>query len=174
MVMGRRVCAWCNASLGPVEGDFDPDYPVTHGICAACGSAVGRAGDEIGAQDFLDRLAVPVLLIDTDGRALAANRRAREALGKEFPPLDGFKGGIVIACVKAGAAEGCTGPVFCRSRVISRAVVETYETGRACVCVPAYPDAQGGLEVKTPSLKISTEKAGACVLLRIDELSAEG
>ncbi|MDD5302286.1 MAG: hypothetical protein PHS14_04180 [Elusimicrobia bacterium] len=169
MVMAERVCAWCGASLGSVEGDFDPAYLITHGICAACGCALVQAGDEIPAQDFLDRLSAPVLLVDADGRALAASRRARELLGKEFPPLAGFKSGTVIDCVNSNADEGCGGAVLCRSRVISRAVAETYETGRACVDVPAYPDAQDGQPLKNARLKITTEKVGECVTLRIDE-----
>ncbi|OGS41738.1 MAG: hypothetical protein A2506_09280 [Elusimicrobia bacterium RIFOXYD12_FULL_66_9] len=169
MVRAERVCAWCNASLGLSEGEFNPAYPITHGICAACGRAMARAGDVIKAQEFLDRLAVPVLVVDSSGRELAANRRAREALGKEFPAFDGFNGGVVIDCASSKAAEGCEGTVFCRSRVISRAVAETYASGQPCVAVPAYPDEQGGLEVRTPCLRITTEKAGGCVLLRVEE-----
>jgi hypothetical protein len=155
--------------MGTVEGDFNPAYHITHGICAACGCALVGAGDEIPAQEFLDRLSVPVLLIDADGRTLAAGRRAREILGREFPAFEGFAGGAVIDCVNSNSDEGCSGAVFCRSRVISRAVAQTYETGRACVGVPAYPDAQGGSTAKTPCLKITTEKVGGCVTLRIDE-----
>lgn len=169
MVMAERVCAWCGASMGTIEGDFDPAYLITHGICAACGCALVQAGDEIPAQDFLDRLRVPVLLVDSDGRALAASRRAREVLGREFPALEGFKGGTVIDCVNSNAGEVCGGAVLCRSRVISLAVAETYETGRACVGVPAYPDALDGMLVKTARLKITTQKVGDCVMLRIDE-----
>ena len=44
----------------------------------------------------------------------------------------------------------------------------TYETGRACVRVPAYPDACAGAE-RSPSLKITTEKIGDLVVLRVDE-----
>lgn len=169
MVMAERVCAWCGTTMGTVEGDFNPAYQITHGICASCGCSLVRAGDEIPAQEFLDRLSVPVLLVGVDGRALAAGRRAREVLGGEYPSLEGFAGGAVIDCVNSNSDEGCGGAVYCRSRVINRAVAETYVTGRACVDVPAYPDAQGGSTVKTPSLKITTQKVGGCVTLRIDE-----
>lgn len=168
MVMAERICAWCGTSMGTVEGNFDPAHLVTHGICAACGCGLLQAGNEIPAQEFLDRLNVPVLLVDAEGRALAASGRAREVLGKEFPSLEEFKGGTVIDCVHSNADEGCGGAVLCRSSVISRAVAETYETGRACVRMPAYPDARGGLD-GSPSLKITTEKVGDCVLLRVDE-----
>jgi len=42
--------------MGTMEGDFDPDHRVTHGICAACGCALLRAGEEVPAQEFLDGL----------------------------------------------------------------------------------------------------------------------
>lgn len=169
MVMVERICAWCKTLMGTIEGDFDPSCLVTHGICEACEPALSQAGDSIPAQDFLEQLNIPVLLVDTDGRALAANRRARAALGKDFPPLDGFKGGSVLGCANSKAGNLCGGTAFCRSRVILRAVAETYETGRACVGVPTYPDARSALGIETPSLNISTEKVGACVMLRIDE-----
>lgn len=169
MVMAERICAWCGISLGTVEGDFNPAYHVTHGICATCGCAFFQAGDDIPAQEFLDRLTAPVLLVDAEGRTLAASGRARAILGAEFPPLAGLTGGAVIDCANAHNEEGCGGEVLCRSRVISRAVAETYETGRACVELPAYPDGQGGSEFKTPNLKITTEKVGGFVRLRVDE-----
>lgn len=168
MIMAERVCAWCGASMGTVEADFDPDHRVTHGICAACGCGLLQAGDEIPAQEFLDRLGVPVLVVDADGRPLAASGRAAEVLGVEFPSLEGFKGGGVIDCVHSNAEDGCGGEVLCRSRVISRAVAETYETGRACVGRPAYPDARGAVG-GAPRLKVTTEKVGDCVVLRVDE-----
>ncbi len=168
-MMADRVCAWCGTTMGSVEGDFNPAYRITHGICGACGCSLIRAGDEIPAQEFLDRFSVPVILVDADGRPLAAGRRAREVLGQELPALEGFAGGPVIDCVNSSSDGGCCGAVYCRSRVINRAVAETYETGRACVAVPAYADVQGGPTAKTPSLKITTEKVGDCVTLRIDE-----
>ncbi len=169
MVMADRICAWCGASMGTVEADFDPAHRVTHGICADCGCGLLQAGEEIPAQEFLDRLNVPVLVVDADGRPMAASGLAREVLGKEFPSLGEFKGGGVIDCVHSSADEGCGGAVLCRSRVISRAVAETYETGRACVGRPAYPDARGGLNGGSARLRISTEKVGDCVVLRVDE-----
>lgn len=155
--------------MGNVDADFDPAHNVTHGICADCGCGLLQAGDEIPAQEFLDRLGVPVLVIDANGRALAASERAREILGREFPPFEGFKGGGVIDCVHWDAEDGCGGPVLCRSRAITRAVAETFETGRACVDVPAYPDARSGPAGACPRLKVSTEKVGGCVVLRVEE-----
>lgn len=169
MVTVARVCAWCGTSMGTVEGDFDPAHRVTHGICASCGCALLRVGEEVPAQEFLDRLGVPVLLVDAEGRALAAGRRAREVLGKDLPSLEGFKGGAFIDCVNASSDEGCGGEVLCRSRAITRSVIETYETGRACVGVVAYPDAKAGAAAPAPSLRITTEKVGDLVVLRVDE-----
>lgn len=169
MVTAERVCAWCETSMGTVEGDFDPSHRVTHGICADCGCVLLRARERVSAQEFLDRLGVPVLLVDAEGRALAAGQRAREVLGKEFPSLEGFKGGAFVDCVNARSDEGCGGAVLCRSRAITRSVIETYETGKACIGVPAYPDAEGGAAALAPTLRITTEKVGDLVVLRVDE-----
>lgn len=169
MVRAERVCAWCGKSMGTVDAEFDPTHRVTHGICAGCGCGLLQAGEEIPAQEFLDRLGLPVLVVDAQGRPLAASGRARELLGRDFPYFPGFTGGAVIDCVHSDAEDGCGGPVLCRSRVISRAVAETFETGRACVAMPAYPDARSGEAGGFPRLKVSTEKVDGCVVLRVEE-----
>lgn len=173
MTTVRRVCSWCKKSLGTVEGDFDPRFPITHSICPECS---GRVAAEMGLktiQEFLDELGVPVLLVDDDVRVIAASRKAQEVLGKTLPEMRGAKGGDVIECATAKLPGGCGKSVHCRACTIRNSVVKTYQTGEPCVGVPAYPDVQIGAGVKTLSLKLSTEKIGACVLVRIDELRAE-
>ncbi|OGS41737.1 MAG: hypothetical protein A2506_09275 [Elusimicrobia bacterium RIFOXYD12_FULL_66_9] len=174
MTTVRRVCSWCKKSLGTVEGDFDPRFPITHSICPDCSR---RAAAEMGLktiQEFLDDLGVPVLMMDDDARVLAASRRAQDVLGKDLPQLVGEKGGDVIECVAAKLPGGCGKSLHCRACAIRNSVTKTYQTGEPCLRVPAYPDVQIGDEVRTLSLLITTEKVGACVLLRIDDIREEG
>ncbi len=172
MAIVRRVCAWCSGAMGTVEGDFLAKHPVTHGICPNCARLIAQRLGLSTFSEFLDGLGVPVLLMDEDLRVLTANRLAKEALGKDLPHILGYKGGDVIECRNAKLPGGCGQTVHCRGCVIRNSVNKTRLTGESCVKVPAYPDVQLGAERKTLSLKITTEKVGACVLLRIDEIRA--
>lgn len=156
-----------------MEGDFNPRFPITHCICPDC---VRRVAAEMGLQsmqEFLDELRVPVLLVDDDVRVMAASRQAQEILGKGLPQLAGEKGGDVLECVHAKKPGGCGRSVHCKGCTIRNSVTKTYRTGEPCTGVPAFPDVQIGDEVKTLSLRLTTEKVGDCVLLRIDDLSAK-
>ena len=165
----RRVCAWCGVALTSVSEVIDASQPISHGICTACSQAyLGQIGSS-SAQEFLDALGVPVLVVDQDVRVLGASRQAAERLGKSIATLLALKGGDVIECVNAPV--GCGKTIHCRSCAIRNTVRTTYETGGACSRVVAYPDVELSCERKTLCLEISTEKVGEVVLLRVDSLS---
>jgi hypothetical protein len=145
------------------------DQVITHGICEACAARLLADPGE-ALLDFLDRLEVPILVILPDPKIFTANKPARELLGKELPLIQGYRGGEVIECIHAHTGAGCGYEVHCQSCTIRNTVLETFATGQSAVNVPAYPDIQVGQEVKTMSLRISTEKFGDFVLLRIDDL----
>jgi hypothetical protein len=169
---GSSVCAWCGAAMGAVEGNFDDRFPVTHGICGACSRTFAAEPGRKSFQEFIDGLGVPLLLVDDDVRVLAANWQARDALGKDLPNIVGRKSGDVIECRYSGLVGGCGQTAHCRSCTIRNCVAKTNLTGKPCLKVLAHPDVEVGAEFKTLNMLISTEKVGACVLLRIDEISA--
>lgn len=166
----RRVCAWCGVELtGDSEGP-DATQPVSHGICRPCRDAHFKHFRSSNAQEFLDSIGVPVLVVDDDVCVLGANRQAEALLGMETPSLVGLKGGDVIHCVNAPLPGGCGSTVHCRTCTIRNTVRATYETGEACSNVAAYPDVEMSGAKKSMNLSISTEKVGNVVLLRIDDL----
>lgn len=169
MASVERVCAWCTKSLGKVDCDPDPRYPITHGICESCSRRVLEAGAGVPLQDFLDGIDVPILLISDDLRVTLANRRAREALGREFPVYAEVKAGDAIECVNARAPGGCGSTPACGGCAIRAAVRATYETGRPCAGVRAEPTVRRGAGAVKLSLKVTTEKVGDCVMLSLDE-----
>lgn len=164
----RRICAWCQTGLGEVESEADSENTITHGICPSCTTRLSSERGE-HLQEFLDRLGVPVLLVESDVRVLTANKPARELLGKGLGEIEGRRGGEVIECVHASEPGGCGQTAHCKACTIRKTVLETFETGKSCLHVQAYPDIQFGQEVKTMSLEISTEKVADVVLLRIDD-----
>ena len=104
-------------------------------------------------------------------RTLTANKLARELLGKGLDKIEGFKGGEIIECVHAGTQHGCGRDIHCKSCTLRNTVLETFDKGKSFLNVKTFPDIQVGQEVKTMSLKISTEKVANVVLLSIDEFA---
>jgi hypothetical protein len=119
-------------------------------------------------MEFLDRLGVPVLLVESEPRILTGNKPACQLLGKELPQIEGHKGGEVIECAYASTPDGCGQDVHCKACTIRNTVLETFETGRSFLHVKAFPNIQFDQDTRTMSLEISTEKVGEVVLLRID------
>jgi len=120
-------------------------------------------------QEFLDRLGVPILLVESEPKVRTANRYARELLGKELDAIEGRRGGDVIECAYSKRPAGCGKDVHCKSCTIRNTVLDTFATGKSHVGVRAYPDIQFDNYVQTMSVQISTEKVGELVLLRIEE-----
>ena len=166
----RRVCAWCGVDLNGDREALDATQPVSHGICRPCRDTHFKRPSVSKAQQFLDSLGVPLLVVDDDVVVLGANEQAEAALDMKKPSLVGLKGGDVIHCVNAALPGGCGGTVHCRTCTIRNTVRTTYETGQACSNVVTYPDIEVSGARKSMNLSISTEKVGDVVLVRIDDL----
>jgi PAS domain-containing protein len=160
----RRVCAWCGVELGSgVEGGV-----ITHGICAACRQRFFSTAGRDGLQELLDRLPMPVLVVDEDVRVRGANRAAREVLGKSLDDVQGRLGGEAIECVHAGEPGGCGRTLHCRGCVIRSMVTDTFVNGTDHDQVPATQDIGAARASQPAQLSVSTEKFGGLVLLRIE------
>jgi len=120
-------------------------------------------------MEFLDRLGVPVLLVESEPRVLTGNKPARDLLGKGLGDIEGRRGGEVIECVHSYSPGGCGQDVHCKSCTIRNTVLETFKTGKSFTHVQAFPDIQFEQDIKTMSVEISTEKVADVVLLRIDD-----
>ena len=167
-----RECAWCGRSLDKAAAAEAAGALVTHGICPDCKSDFFQRPSP-SLRGFLERLGVPVVVLGTDAEVLDANSQARRALGRDLPEAAGRRWGEVMECVHARLPGGCGSAVHCRSCAIRRAVGETYATGRSLRDVPAYLDTQTEAPRKTLCFRISTEKVGQLVLLRVDDLREE-
>lgn len=146
--------------------------PVTGGVCGDCAWSLGADIGPRPFQEFLDGLGAPVLLVDHDARVMAANWQARDVLGKELSGIVGFKCGDVIECRNSGLVGGCGRTPDCRACGIRNAVAKTHLTAKPLLKAAAYPDVQAGAGFKTMSMRITTEKVGSFVLMRIDQMFA--
>lgn len=162
-----RVCAWCGGELGTALVEDAAGNFITHGICSAC-SVMFVDGAGQAFPDFVDRLTVPVVLLGADGVVLHANGRALRILGQTLPAVRGKRLGEVLQCVHARRGCGSGGP--CGACAILAAVRETHRTGNNMRDVSAKLDIGSENGGKILRLRVSTEKAGELVLLRIEDL----
>lgn len=167
--MMKRVCAYCNASLGDAQDAESSVERISHGLCADC---VPRflAGTGEGVMDFLNSLPAPVLVVDQDARIIAANNGVQKLVGKNLAETQGHFPGEVFGCQYSKLPGGCGGTVHCKTCTIRRSVTATFESGMPCVRVPAFMDLGELRDDMRLRFLISTEKVFGVVFLRIDEI----
>ena len=165
----KRVCAWCKTEMGETDSKTVSKAAITHGICLSCMKKVAEK-NALPQEEYLDRLGVPILLVEPDVKVRIANKQAREILGKDQEQIAGKRPGNVIECVHAREQGGCGRQVHCRSCVIRRTVEETFATGESFVRVPACADIEQFDKQQNICCEISTEKVGDIVFLRIDSV----
>ena len=155
----RKVCAWCNASLGTTLGD--PEAVVSHGICDHCREYFfGEAKIGETLQGFLDRFEAPILVVDRDNNVLTANRVACELLQKDLDEVRGFPGGEVMECAYARLPGGCGRTVHCDGCTIRNTVTATHGDGVSRHGVEGFQNLTGPEGVQRMRILISTEKVG--------------
>jgi hypothetical protein len=168
----KKVCAWCKKELESVHLQKHPGNGITHGICANCkGNIFFQMGVDLGV--YLDSLKQPIVVVDQEGTVVTGNDQVRRLLQKELPEIEGYKGGDVFECAYARLPEGCGNTIHFSGCTIRRTVMETHETGKSFLRVPATLRRGTPEDMTNIKLLISTEKAGDMVLLRIDEMEAE-
>jgi nitrogen fixation/metabolism regulation signal transduction histidine kinase len=173
----KRICAWCGKDLEkPSEYAAPADGPISHGICSECVDFLIR-NDRQSLAAFLDRLTVPVLLVDARNTVILSNQSARAmfgagsaANGEGSAPLVG----TAIECAHARLPMGCGETVHCVACQIRASVRTTQQTGMALKNVEAFREVKSSLGEKRLRVRISTEKLGEAVLLRIEPVAESG
>ena len=167
----RRVCAWCGESMDPPVPAGVSGQWITHGMCESCRDRMMEGlGDPLA--DFLDTLAVPVVVAGDDAVGEAANRAALRHLGKEPDQVAGRWTGDVFECAHAAFPEGCGRTIHCSGCAIRRTVEHTYRTGVGHHQVPATLKMARNGEEEVEALKITTERIGGRVLLKVESACA--
>ena len=160
----RKVCGWCNNQLSSTEHSRSND--VTHNICSECSERVFRTSRPRTVQGFINTLSSPVIIIkDTNDIALA-NKHADKILKLNV----GHKLGNAVECSCAQLPSGCAQTVHCKACAIRKVIQETTESGKSHNNIAVYQDTHTPTGTKHHTIKLSTEKIGATILVRIDEL----
>ncbi len=122
----RVVCSYCTKPLGEAPGGAG----LTHGMCAECDAHFARLWAGMRLGEYLELLPRPVLVVDADGRVLAANAQLGEALGCDPGKLRGLLGGEAMACARSRLPGGCGKTEHCRECTIRRMVQEIAASGQ--------------------------------------------
>ncbi len=171
----KNICAWCQAELDPAEeGDALAGELISHGICQACLEQLFAEYEAVGLLEFINSIALPVIVLGPDAEVHAANEKACTLLCKQYPANSKQKSGDFIACANAKKPGGCGKTIHCRTCTIRNCIEKTYETGIPFARVPAIADiSSAGSDTETVKFLITTEKIKNVVLLRIDEMSRD-
>lgn len=170
----KRICAWCNIDLGSSSTfDESEDAPITHGICGDCARNTLQSFHGKRLRSFLNQFSTPVFLVTSEGRIVTGNSMAFSLLQKEPEEVDGLLGGDAFDCSYADLPGGCGKTVHCKTCTIRITVLDTLQSGRSNIRVPAYPDLHHMTGEKRIRFLITTERIGETVLLRIDDVSEE-
>jgi len=163
----KRICAWCGADLDPEGIGTIEGGPITHGICRPCmANLLGEVGTPL--QEFLESLEVPILLVSGNLEVEALNPDAIPWVQEEFERVEGLLGGEVFQCANAQLPGGCGRTRNCSACSIRNSVEHTHATGEALEGVPATLNTVSADAEEAFDLRVSTEKVGDRVLLRIE------
>ena len=128
------TCAWCNNEMDYERGALQEGGTIIRSICTTClESFAFQMG--VPLQNFLDRLPVPIFVVNDDVVVQAANKQGYALLSEDAQSVLKKLGGIVFDCAYAQLPEGCGRTVHCSGCAIRRSVYHTYTTGQSLVDV---------------------------------------
>lgn len=160
----RVICSKCQRILADEGSRSDL---VQRRLCTGCARAVGPGSRPRALSEALEDIPGPVVVIDPDGRVLAANSAVAGMLGRERDALLGLRGGEAMTCAYAQLPEGCGNTVHCRECTIRRTVMAVYEDGRPRLGVLAYLRA----EAMPLDVVLSARPYAGCVLVSVESAS---
>ena len=163
----KRICAWCQTSLGEVKSNLHNDQTITHGICSKCMDKI-FSDRNIDFIPFLNSLSTPVVLIDDNNTYLSANSSALKILGSKHQDLNEKRVGDVFLCENAHLEGGCGHTVRCGGCQMLNLINDTYEGKNTFDHVPVTLIEKQGDTRQKLNLELTTEKVNNLVLLRID------
>ncbi len=158
------VCSYCRRTI--VE-DRAEGAEVSHGMCPACAEHFDALWRGMSLGEYLDSIDQPVLVVNAEGRVVAANERLAKLFGRDRAELRGLLEGEALACVRSRLPGGCGKTVHCRECTIRRGVERVAQTGIPLERAPAYLETDAG----RVELRISVEAKDGLVKVVIDELT---
>lgn len=165
-----RLCSWCNNEINAPTPEVRNSRSIAPDVCAACKEHfVFQMG--VPLQTYLESLPAPIFVIDGDGVVRSANSEGYKMLNKGPRQVEKKLSGLVFECAYARLPEGCGRTVHCSGCAIRRSIYHTIETGESLIDVPATLRFARDGEPQDIAIRISTERMGDVVLLRVDTMA---
>lgn len=161
------VCSYCRRTIFDDHAGGDL---VSHGMCPSCAEHFEALWRGMSLGEYLDELSLPVLVVNGEGRVVAANERLAKLFGRDRAEMSGLLEGEALACVNSRLPGGCGKTVHCRECAIRRSVERVAATGVALDGVPAYLDTDAG----RVELRISVQAQDGLVKVVVEEMSPPG
>jgi PAS domain-containing protein len=140
-------------------GEKEPleDTSLTHSMCPTCYEHYNRMWEGLSLGEYLDDFEQPVIIVEGEGRVVAANQAMADMLGKSDREMYGFLGGEAMECDYARLPEGCGRTVHCKTCTIRNVVDKVRETGKSLVRQPAFLNRRDGrLDLIISAYKINS------------------
>jgi CheY-like chemotaxis protein len=163
MELMNRICAWCQT---PLDGQYDPDALISHGICARCVAGMERTDQAL--PRFLESLPGAVMMVDSNVRAVAANTAFAAAVHKHRAWIPGQLGGDIISCTHARLPGGCGQTTECAGCPIRGTVTDAHTTQEPRADVRAHADIESAEGLQHVFFHLSVQPIGEHVLVRVD------
>jgi transcriptional regulator with PAS, ATPase and Fis domain len=136
-------------------------------MCKECYNHYKDQIKGLSLDKFLDRFEAPLLVVDKDGRIVAANKMIENIMSRSRRDIFGLLGGEVMECVYARLPEGCGKTAHCLACSIRNTVMAAMESGEPQMHVPVTLSQEN----KEIEMVISTEKIGSFVRIIIEDVS---
>jgi nitrogen-specific signal transduction histidine kinase len=162
----KRVCAWCGDGISE---DLDGDGLISHGICLPCADKL-FFDQAVSLQTIIDKLPIPVLVMESDVTVSMLNRKAREILAVAPEQAAHRSRGDLFDCVYSNLPGGCGRTLHCAGCALRRAITATYETGEPQVLVPASMKKTDPDDPSAVTLTITTIKRDNLVIVKLDNV----
>ena len=170
----KLICAWCGVTIERPGYDLTLDRDTSHGMCADCAEAVVSQERGVSLQRHIDRIPIPIFLIDSDDAVVTMNAKACEGLGKKSAATAKQPFGQVFDCIHSRLPEGCGRTIHCSGCAIRRSVVRTFQTGEPQIRIPATLSIDNPDRLSDAVLIITTLKRDGIVLLRVEAAKRTG
>jgi len=170
----KLICAWCGVTIDRPGYGLTRDPDTSHGMCPECAEAVVSQERGVSLQRHIDRIPIPIFLIDGDDGVVAMNAKACEVLGKKSVATAKQPFGQVFDCIHSRLPEGCGRTIHCSGCAIRRSVTTTFQTGEPQIQIPATLSINNPDRLSDAVLTITTLRRDGIVLLRVEEAKRTG
>ena len=116
----KVVCSYCNKRM-PDKAPINDDS-TSHTICPDCFNYFKQQWTGMPLEEYLDNFDLPVIIVDSDARVVAANEEASALTGKPRQEVFGLLGGSALECSYSRLPEGCGKTVHCETCTLRKVI----------------------------------------------------